>query len=55
MPADAMDPMELVTIRWTGQEAEMVKLAGEFNNWQPEPMERGEGGGLPLISIIKLS
>ena len=45
MPADAMDPMELVTIRWTGQEAEMVKLAGEFNNWQPEPMERDEGGG----------
>ena len=23
----------------------MVKVAGEFNNWQPEPMERDEGGG----------
>ena len=34
-----------VTIRWPGGEAEMVRLAGEFNRWQPELMEREEGGG----------
>ena len=29
-----------LTIRWTGEEAENVRLAGEFNNWQPQPMIR---------------
>ena len=33
-----------VTIGWT-EEAEMVRLAGVFNGWQPELMEREEGGG----------
>ena len=51
-----------VTIRWPSEEADLVRLAGEFNrwqpenisglsfyrkyfSWQPEPMEREEGGG----------
>ena len=33
-----------LTIRWTGEEAENVRLAGEFNNWQPQPMDREAGG-----------
>ena len=37
------DPVE-VRIHWTGEEGEMVMLAGEFNNWQPEPMVREEAG-----------
>ena len=34
-------PVQLVA----ALEAEMVRLAGEFNGWQPELMEREEGGG----------
>ena len=34
-----------LTIRWTGEEAETVSLAGEFNSWEPQPMEREAGGG----------
>lgn len=36
-----------VTVRWTKTEGttEAVRLAGEFNNWQPESMEREEDGG----------
>ena len=33
-----------VVIRWTGEAEEEVKLAGEFNDWKPEAMERVEGG-----------
>ena len=40
LPADMVE----LTIRWTGEEAENVRLAGEFNNWQPQPMDREAGG-----------
>ena len=39
-----MEDIVEVSFHWTGEEAEMVRLAGEFNRWQPEPMEREEGG-----------
>ena len=45
---DLKDLVE-VTIFWPGEEEDevVVRLAGEFNNWQPEPMEREKvrGGG----------
>ena len=44
-----MEDLVEVTIRWSGEEEaeKVVRLAGEFNNWQPEPMEREKvrGGG----------
>ena len=39
-----MEDIVEVSFHWTGEEREMVMLAGEFNSWQPEPMEREEGG-----------
>ena len=39
MTSDMVD----VTISWTGQAGE-VKLAGEFNNWTPEIIDRKDDG-----------
>ena len=37
--SSSMPELAEVTIRWRG-EAQEVKLAGEFNNWEPETITR---------------
>ena len=41
-----------VTVSWGQATAgEVVKLAGEFNSWQPEPMEKVEGGWSKCLKL----